>query len=218
LSLCVAKLGGSLSDSPLRAAWLDAFAAARSPLILVPGGGPHARAVRAAQLRAGFDDAAAHVRALVAMERFGAALAGHSDRFVLASSRRNMAAAQGAGKIVVWLPSAMARAASEIPASWDMTSDSLAAWLAGEMGADRLLLVKSCDVAAPVSLAELARAKIVDPLFARFAARSGAAVYVAGPCALADAAEVFHTGGVPGAPVAPGISSSTVHSMTTGAI
>ncbi len=201
MSLCVAKLGGSLAGSPLLGAWLDAFAAWRTPLIVVPGGGRFARDVRADQLREGFSDAEAHRRALRAMERFGAVLAGHSARFVPAALRGDIAGALEAGKIPVWLPSVMALAAPDIPASWDMTSDSLAAWLAGACGATRLLLLKSCDVAAPVSVRALAAQGIVDPLFAHFSARSGAAVYVAGPAALADAGAVVRQGGVPGVAV-----------------
>ena len=41
---------------------------------------------------------------------------------------------QQVGKVPVWLPSAMAIAAPDIPACWDVTSDSLAAWLAGKLG------------------------------------------------------------------------------------
>jgi dihydroneopterin aldolase len=202
LSLVVAKLGGSLADSPQRDAWLAALAASAGPLILVPGGGPFARAVRAAQASMRFDDIAAHRLALLAMEQFGVVLAAaHSDRYTLASSRRDIEAAIEAGRIPVWLPSAMTLAAPEIPASWDATSDSLAAWLAGAFAARRLLLIKSCDLAGPVSLIQLAAGNIVDPLFPRFAARSGALISVAGPASLPFAKAVFQSGETPGARV-----------------
>ena len=201
MSLVVAKLGGSLADSPQREAWLAALAASARPLILVPGGGPFARAVRAAQASMRFDDIAAHRLALLAMEQFGVVLAAHSDRYALASSRRDIEAAIEAGRIPVWLPSAMTLAAPEIPASWDATSDSLAAWLAGAFAARRLLLIKSCDLAGPVSLDRLAAANIVDPLFPRFAVRSGAVISVAGPASLPFAKAVFQSGETPGARV-----------------
>ena len=203
MSLLVAKLGGSLADSHDREAWLAGFASARRPLILVPGGGPFAREVRLAQTREGFDDVEAHRRALRATERFGAVLAGHSDRFALAASRAEIAAALAGGQIPVWLPSAMALAAPEIPASWDATSDTLAAWLAGDCAATALLLVKSCDVAPPVHLRALAAEEIVDPLFPHFAARSGAKIHIAGPAALPFAREILLSGGAPGAVAAP---------------
>jgi dihydroneopterin aldolase len=203
LSLLVAKLGGSLADSPHRKAWLVAFAAARNPLILVPGGGPFAQEVRLAQAIEGFDDVEAHRRALLAMERFGGILAAHSERFVLAASRAEIAAALEAGRIPVWRPRAMALAAPDIPASWDVTSDTLAAWLAGTLTAGRLLLVKSCDIAAPASLRTLAAQGIVDPLFPHFAARSGAKIHIAGPAALPFARETLQKGGAPGVVAAP---------------
>jgi 5-(aminomethyl)-3-furanmethanol phosphate kinase len=202
LSFVVAKLGGSLADSPQREAWLAALAASARPLILVPGGGPFARAVRAAQARMQFDDITAHRLALLAMEQFGVVLAAYSDRYALASSRAEIEAAIGAGRIPVWLPSPMTLSAPDIPASWDATSDSLAAWLAGAFAARRLLLIKSCDLAGPISMDRLAAGKIVDPLFPRFAARSGALISVAGPASLPFAKEILQNGGTPGALVA----------------
>lgn len=203
MSLLVAKLGGSLADSPQCDAWLAAFEASRRRTIIVPGGGVFARKVRVAQIKSGFDDATAHRLALSAMERFGAVLAGYSDRFTLASSLHEINAAMRRGLIPVWRPAAMALAAPDIPASWDMTSDSLAAWLARACGASDLLLVKSCDVEPPISISALSARKIVDPLFAHYAARSGAAIHVAGPAVLPFATDLLQTGRVPGVAVAP---------------
>ena len=45
------------------------------------------------------------------------------------------------------------RAADPLPHSWEVTSDSIAAWLAGELGARRVVLVK-----APGATGELADA------------------------------------------------------------
>ncbi len=68
--------------------------------------------------------------------------------------------------------------AAPLPKAWDVTSDTLAAWLAGELKADRLILVKSVDPpSAAETAADLAAAGIVDPLFPHYAAASGAALY-----------------------------------------
>ena len=45
-----------------------------------------------------------------------------------------------AGRTVVLLPAGLPL--DELPASWAVTSDSIAAWVAGEVGAGRLVLVK----------------------------------------------------------------------------
>lgn len=199
MSATIVKFGGSLAHSPQREAWLSALVAWGGPLILVPGGGPFALGVRLEQDRIGFDDAAAHRMALLAMEQFAIALGACSDAFALAASRSEMDDALGAGRIPIWLPSKMALDAADLPASWDLTSDSLAAWFAGLYGARRLLLIKSCDPAGPVSARELAADGIVDPLFPRFAAQSRVDVWLAGPAALAGAAEILGRGGMPGA-------------------
>jgi aspartokinase-like uncharacterized kinase len=201
LSVTVVKFGGSLAQSPQRKAWLDALVSWGGPLILVPGGGPFAEGVRNAQNVIGFDDAATHRMALLAMEQFAIALGAHSDAFVLAGSRGEMERALKAGKIPIWLPAQMALGALDLPASWDVTSDSLAAWLAGTCGARRLLLIKSCDLMPPVSARELAEDQIVDPLFPRFAARSRAEVWLAGPASLPGAVEMLRRGEMPGAGV-----------------
>ena len=201
-SVTIVKLGGSLAHTPQFAAWLEVLAAWGGPLILVPGGGAFADCVRAAQGAMGFNDTAAHRMALNAMGQLGIALAAHSDAFRLAASRDELDSALSAGEIPVWLPEKMVLGASDVPACWEVTSDSLAAWLAWIFGARRLLLIKASDLAPPGSARDLAAANIVDPLFPRFAAQSHAEVWLAGPASLAGAAAILQRGGMPGSRVA----------------
>jgi dihydroneopterin aldolase len=92
----------------------------------------------------------------------------------------------------------MVLGSSDVPACWEVTSDSLAAWLAWTYGARRLLLIKASDLAAPGSVHDLAADNIVDPLFPRFVAQSDAEVWLAGPASLAGAASILQRGGMPG--------------------
>jgi aspartokinase-like uncharacterized kinase len=48
-----------------------------------------------------------------------------------------------AGRTTVLLPAALPL--DPLPASWQVTSDSIAAWVAGDAGASRLVLVKEVD-------------------------------------------------------------------------
>jgi 5-(aminomethyl)-3-furanmethanol phosphate kinase len=201
-SVTIVKLGGSLAHTPQFAAWLEALTAWGGPLILVPGGGAFAECVRAAQGAMGFSDMAAHRMALMAMGQFGIALAAYSNAFTLAASRDELDSALSVGEIPVWLPEKMVLGASDVPECWEVTSDSLAAWLAWTYGARRLLLIKASDLAAPGSVRDLAADKIVDPLFPRFAAQSHAEVWLAGPSSLTGAASVLQRGGMPGIRVA----------------
>jgi aspartokinase-like uncharacterized kinase len=118
----VVKLGGSHAASPLRDGWLRAIAAAAGRLVLVPGGGPFANAVRTLQPKLGFDDRAAHAMALMAMGQFGVFLAA-TPGFCLADSFAAIDDALAARQVPVWSPWPMLRDAPDVPQSWDVTSD-----------------------------------------------------------------------------------------------
>jgi 5-(aminomethyl)-3-furanmethanol phosphate kinase len=165
----VVKLGGSHAFSEQLAGWLGAIADCAGHVVIVPGGGPFADAVRDAQPRIGFDDDAAHHMALLAMEQYGCALASLNRALVPADSLAAIQDAREAARVPVWMPSRMALAAEDIPFSWDITSDSLAAWLAGRLGARQLLLVKHVNLSGgAVSLPELIARGIIDRAFAEF--------------------------------------------------
>lgn len=168
----IVKLGGSLFGKSSLRAWLRAINDyGKGKVAVVPGGGPFADAVRLAQRQTGFDDAVAHRMALLAMEQSAWALAGMHPALLPAKTIADIEVGMADGTIPVWLPAEMALAAPDIPASWDMTSDSLAAWLAAQMGIVNLLLVKSCDAPeGKVDLEIMASQGKVDPLFPRFAA------------------------------------------------
>ena len=89
----------------------------------------------------GYDDSAAHAMALMAMAQFGRALQSLNPALRLTASRSAIARALKDGMVPVWSPGPMAHAA-KLPETWALTSDSLAAWLAGALGARHLLLVK----------------------------------------------------------------------------
>lgn len=197
--LVVAKIGGSLHASPDLARWIAALKNYPHRLTLVSGGGPFADAVRAAQPKIGFPDTAAHAMAVLAMEQYALALASLHD-LDLAGTREEIEAIQAHGRIALWRPSPMVGAARDIAPGWDVTSDSLAAWLARETNAAALLMIKSVDVGVDLALRDLVSAGVVDPAFPTYV--DGTPVFVAGPRALADAAQLLTGGALPGLPVA----------------
>jgi len=175
------KLGGSHATGPHLKDWLTAIAAEAGSIAIVPGGGPFADAVRTAQVSIGYDDRAAHAMALMAMAQFGCALASLNPALRLTASRSAILHALEDGKVPVWSPEPMASAAA-LPETWDLTSDSLAAWLAGALGADRLLLVKHGRFeGVAIDAHDLVARGVVDPLFPRFLKESGAQAWLAGP-------------------------------------
>lgn len=179
--VAIIKLGGSHGPGAYLAQWLNAIGAEAGGVVVAPGGGVFADAVRAAQAAMGFDDAAAHDMAMMAMSQFGRALQGLDSRFRVAGSIASIRRSLREHAVPVWSPDAMARAA-KLPATWDLTSDSLAAWLACTLGARRLVLIKHGQFpAAGVAVGKLVEDGVIDPLFPHYAGRCGLAVSIAGP-------------------------------------
>lgn len=163
---CIVKIGGSLCDDPQLGAWLELlveFGAGK--VIIVPGGGPYADVVRVQQARWKFSDRIAHSLAVRAMEQFALQLAGINTRLVLASKPTAPSDAVSKINVTVWLPSEMVLAAPDIAQNWDVTSDSLAAWLARKLNADRLILMKSCQIPLDQNLEHMAALGILDQGF-----------------------------------------------------
>ncbi|MGC4025998.1 MAG: dihydroneopterin aldolase [Mesorhizobium sp.] len=196
----VVKLGGSAATAASLPLWLTAIEASKLPLVLVPGGGPFADAVREAQPALGFSDSAAHVMAMLAMEQFGQVLIDRTDRLDPARTVQEIRTALHKHRIPVWLPTQMALSDPAIPASWDITSDSLAAWLCQTINATALTLIKQTDDFAAHDTPETLSARgIVDAAFPYFA-KKVPALYVAGPRHLSFAndtlpgIQIAHTG------------------------
>ena len=182
----VVKLGGSLVTDRARLRTLLA-ACATQTVAIVPGGGPFADAVRTAQAALGFDDALAHRLALDAMGRMAEIFCTLEPSLSLAESPEAVAESLAEGRAVVWDPAALKAGCTDIPESWEVTSDSLALWLATRLGAERCILQKSAPVPTTDPQA-LAAAGLVDPAFPRFAALYPGEIVVRGPDPVSEAA------------------------------
>lgn len=171
----VVKLGGSYAFSPLLRGWLRALEGARG-VVLVPGGGPFADVVRAAQQRMGLNDVAAHRMALLAMAQFAEAIAALGRGFEVVEQRTAIAGVLEAGNVPVFCPWPMLRDAADVPCSWDVTSDSLAVWLGTVIDARALVLIKHVSAAANGE-----KSGLLDAAFPAFRAQFGGEIFIAGP-------------------------------------
>ena len=191
----IVKLGGSLAAAGTLRTWLDVILAqGGGRAVIVPGGGDFADGVRAAQQRLRFSDRTAHRMALLAMQQYALLLQDLAPALRPCADEAQIAAALAAGGVALWLPSAMVEADPAIAESWDVTSDSLAAWLAHRLGATRLVLVKSAPAPdGPLSPERLAALGLVDPAFPAYAARAGIPVAYCGPGDAAHLAAALRT-------------------------
>jgi (4-(4-[2-(gamma-L-glutamylamino)ethyl]phenoxymethyl)furan-2-yl)methanamine synthase len=146
----VVKVGGALLARPeCLATVLDSVASASKArrLVVVPGGGPFADAVRKVDSQLRLSDEAAHWMAVLAMDQYAHLLADRLRDGLVATSAEEIASALRAGRVPVLAPWRWLRDVDPLPHSWDVTSDSIAAWIAGTLGARRLVLVKPSGVA-----------------------------------------------------------------------
>jgi 5-(aminomethyl)-3-furanmethanol phosphate kinase len=109
--------------------------------------------------------------ALLAMQQMAWLIKGLKNDFVIAHSVKAINQQRGQ-KILIWSPELAELNQADIAASWDITSDSLAAWLAKTLLADELILVKSAMIDAGLSLAQLAKLGIIDNAFCDSVANS----------------------------------------------
>lgn len=157
----IVKVGGGLLGKAgaleLVIEALTAFAPRRR-LAIVPGGGPFADAVRQMFRRIKIGEDAAHWMAVLGMDQYAHALAARMPNAVLVDAPEAIVAAVNAGRLPIVAPYRWLRGADPLPHSWDVTSDSIAAWIAGALGARRIVLIKPAD---------RERKKLVDAYFVR---------------------------------------------------
>jgi aspartokinase-like uncharacterized kinase len=159
----VVKLGGALLahvehfDAALATIRV---AATPRPLLIVPGGGPFADAVRDVDRRLRLGDDAAHWMAVLAMDQYAHLIAGKLAAAVIVAGAGEIAEAINARPrehVPVLAPYRWLRDTDPLPHSWDVTSDSIAAWVAGRVGARRLVLVKPPGLRSSID--------VLDPYF-----------------------------------------------------
>jgi aspartokinase-like uncharacterized kinase len=131
--MIVLKIGGSLFDSGREL--LKQVAKGERDVLVVPGGGAFADKVRDVYGTRTLSDDAAHWMALLAMDQYGYFLSDGTG-IPLADT------INGKGTRIA-LAYEILRKDDALPHSWDVTSDTIAAWMAVKTGAR---LIKATDV------------------------------------------------------------------------
>lgn len=143
----VIKLGGSLYASKYLPEWLRIISkCTKHNLIIVPGGGPFANQVRLADETYSIQSKNSHAMAVLAMQQYAHLLQSISPDLVLADSMLEIKQPWENSKSVIWEPYPMVQDECQLQASWQVTSDSLAAWLADYLSADRISYIKSSEI------------------------------------------------------------------------
>lgn len=162
----VIKVGGSLYTWPelptKLSAWL-AEAPGGQP-VLVPGGGPFADAVRTIDAALGLKPLVAHRLAIGAMALGARLLQRIVPDAVVVHDRAELEHAWQRHQRPILDPERWFAERDDIPASWQVTSDSLALLWAQAWHAESCWLLKSTDVVSD-SVAQWVADGVVDPWF-----------------------------------------------------
>lgn len=176
------KIGGSLYHKPELPTYTFTWSilAEEYRLLLLPGGGPFADQVRITNARFNLSDSTAHWMAILAMDQYAYLLADLIPRATLVHTLETAMAICSSGQLAVLAPSALLLQLDPLPHSWQITSDSIAAWLAKYANIQRLILLKSvagvyqtdqgskpAGLLPQVSRQRLINNSIVDPMFAQ---------------------------------------------------
>lgn len=153
MSGTVVKVGGSLGrGGGLRALCVRiGELGRRHALLLVPGGGVFADVVREQDGHLDLGDDAAHWMAVAAMEQSGHVLARLIPGATTVDDEARARQALSRPGVAVLLPYRWLTGSDPLPHEWEVTSDSIAAWVARVCGATRLVLLKpSAALAVPL--------------------------------------------------------------------
>lgn len=144
----VIKVGGSLAENP---AVLKALCgklseiAEKHSIVVVPGGGKFADVVREFDQRYTLSADAAHRMAILGMDQFGLLLSQvipNSHATYSLTQAKQLAERKA---VPIFLPSRLMFRENPLEAAWDVTSDSIAAYVASKLNANKVILVTDVD-------------------------------------------------------------------------
>jgi aspartokinase-like uncharacterized kinase len=143
----VLKVGGSLAENP---SYLVQLCRKLSDLTkeyriaVVPGGGEFVDIIRKLDKTYRLSDVAAHKMAIVGMDQYGLFLSDITPNSYVSHSLEEISNPTK-DKVPIFLPSQLMFREDPLKNSWDVTSDTIAAYIAGRLHAKKLVLVTDVD-------------------------------------------------------------------------
>ncbi len=157
--------------SPALKLWLSTLMRLEAQhVMIVPGGGKFADQVRVAQKTWFISDQNAHDMALLAMQQMALLFQGIEQELGVINDINAIPGQLKRQSKLIWSPDYRQLQDLGLDVGWDVSSDSLAAWLAHKLKADALVLVKSAQIPEHWSIRQLQSQKLVDRAFDRYCA------------------------------------------------
>lgn len=143
----VVKVGGSLTEHPEKLKVLCEVLSSLGKayrMLIVPGGGAFADVVRKLDETYRLSETTAHKMAILAMDQFGLLLSDITPNSFTCHSLEDVTNTK-CGLLPILLPSHYMFRVDPLEHSWNVTSDSIAAYIASVVGAERLVLITDVD-------------------------------------------------------------------------
>ena len=143
----VLKVGGSLAENYASLTNLCrelSVLAEAYRILIVPGGGEFADTVRKIDKVYGLSKTAAHKMAILTMDQYGFFLSDITPNSIMCYDL-DEASNSAKGKIAIFLPSQHMFREDPLEHSWDVTSDTITAYIANQLDAKKLILVTDVD-------------------------------------------------------------------------
>jgi aspartokinase-like uncharacterized kinase len=163
----VVKIGGSLASYPKKLKILCSKLSESSKkhkIVVVPGGGEFADVVRVLDKRFKLSVEASHRMAILGMDQYGFLL---SDLITGSRVVNQVEAAQmilDLGEFPVFLPSNFLLNKDSLKNSWDVTSDSIAVYIASQLHIGKVVLVTDVDGVYTCDPKKCSEAKLINKL------------------------------------------------------
>ncbi len=144
----VIKVGGSLSETPkaLKALCLELnHVANKHSIVIVPGGGKFADVIREFDEKYNLPPALSHRLAILAMDQYGLVLSQLIPNSKTCDSLEGALQFSESKKILIFLPSKLMSKDDPFEASWDVTSDSIAAYIAFRLQALKAIFITDVE-------------------------------------------------------------------------
>ncbi len=148
MNATVVKIGGSLSLHPEKlrnlCVKISEFSKEQK-LIVVPGGAEFADVVRSLDGRFHLSTYTSHMMAILGMDQYGMLLSNLMPGSITTNEIEEIEHILELNKVPIFLPSNLFLREDPLENSWDVTSDSIAVYVAGKLQVTKVLLVTDVD-------------------------------------------------------------------------
>jgi aspartokinase-like uncharacterized kinase len=165
----VIKIGGSLAEDPVSLKTLCqelSILAKTHRFLIIPGGGKFADIVREFDQIFSLLNTIAHKMAILAMDQFGLLLSNITPNSYVCYTLEKAKKLSSTGIVPILLPSRLMFHKDPLEHSWDVTSDSIAAYIADILHVKKLILVTDVDGIFTSNPKEDLNAKLIRKLSA----------------------------------------------------